>query len=418
MTQLELVLFTNQFPYGIESEPFLEAEISILAERFDRVLILPSATRDTMRPIPPNIEVVTMRFATEPSIASRIAALGSPQAARTLWWSLRTPLDLARHLKAPRKYVDVLGRNILKYRELRQFIQQRRLEDAVFYDFWLENTALALALLRRDGVIRTAVARAHNFEVFGVEYDGHPPPFRQAKAAGLDAVLPTSLAARAHLEACAPATRGRMHLHRLGVLDPGVLVPEAEPDSPPLIVTCAILTVKKRVHLVPEALARLDMPFRWVHIGDGPEMQRVVDAAERHLPAGSWEFVGQIPNHQVRQFYREHPVLVLLSLSESEGEPVSMMEALSYGVPVVACDVGGIRELVSHRTGVLLTRTATPDDIAAALRTVLVKGHFDASTIKEEWRSRYDATTNYTAFATTLLELHHRTDRILRTAQI
>lgn len=141
----DLVLLTSQFPYGIETETFLEAEISILADRFERVLVLPSRARDTIRPVPANVEVVTMGWTVEPSMTARLAALASSHAARTIRWSFRTPGDLAAHARAPRRYVDVLGREVLKYRELHRFVRERGLQDAVFYDFWFANTTLALA---------------------------------------------------------------------------------------------------------------------------------------------------------------------------------------------------------------------------------------------------------------------------------
>lgn len=161
----------------------------------------------------------------------------------------------------------------------------------------------------------------------------------------------------------------------------------------------------KRLHLIPDALASLDIPFRWVHIGDGPERDRVEAAALKLLPAGSFEFLGQLTNAEVHEWYQAHSPQCLLSVSESEGEPVSMMEAISYGVPIVASDVGGVSELVTDRTGILISEAASPQEIAGALRAGLADGRFDPLSIKDEWRDRYNATANYERFAETLLTL-------------
>jgi glycosyltransferase involved in cell wall biosynthesis len=184
-----------------------------------------------------------------------------------------------------------------------------------------------------------------------------------------------------------------------------------------LIVSCAALQPVKRVHLVPEVLAKLQSPFRWVHIGDGPERSRVQEAAEQMLPEGSWQLTGQLPNFEVREFYRSHPVRVLLSVSASEGEPVSMMEAISYGIPIVACDVGGVAELVTERIGIITSPDAGPGEVAVALGDALAESRFDPSVIREEWRARYEAASNYRRFADTLLALHRRPQSVAASGQ-
>ena len=112
------------------------------------------------------------------------------------------------------------------------------------------------------------------------------------------------------------------------------------------------------MHLVPEVLSLLDRPVRWVHLGDGPERHRVEEAAALD-GALRWELVGQLDNREVLSFYERHHVDALLSLSLSEGLPVSMMEAQSYGIPVVACTVQGVPEIVNEDTGILVSPEAT-----------------------------------------------------------
>lgn len=409
MTQL--VVLTSQYPFGIASETFLEAELPILAEHFAKVLVLPSTTHPTIRAMPHNVEVVQMAWTREPRRRSRIAALASRQAADVVYASRAAPADLARHASAPRTYIDVLGRNVLKARELSELIERRALHDAVFYDYWFENSTIALALVRRSGAIRTATARAHGFDVYDDQWGGHPVPFRQAKAVGLDAVYPTSVAAQSYLRRRVPALGTKTEVHKLGVADPGVASPTPPEEGRALIVTCAALHEVKRVHLVPRALARLTVPFEWVHIGDGPERSRVEAAAQHLLPRGTWRLVGQIPNHEVQSYYRRHPVRVLLSMSRSEGEPVSMMEAISYGIPIVACNVGGVSELVRDRVGILVDPEANPQQVADALHEALADDRFDRDEIREEWRMRYNAAANYARFADALLRLHGRTPR-------
>ena len=60
-------------------------------------------------------------------------------------------------------------------------------------------------------------------------------------------------------------------------------------------------------------------------------------------------------NEEVMEYYKNNLVDLFVNMSESEGLPVSMMEAMSFGVPVIAPDVGGIKEIVDENSGWLLS---------------------------------------------------------------
>ena len=192
--------------------------------------------------------------------------------------TLSAPADALPYL-ASRSYLDILARNVLKRRSLARFVAERGLGSAIFYDYWFENSTLALALLRRSGEIRTAVSRAHRFDIYDEAWDGRPVPFRSAKAQGLDAVFPVSEFGARYLARHVPALRGKMTVERLGVRDPGRACPE-QTDATPLVVSCANLIPRKRVHLVPEVLSSRSSRALGPS-GDGPERSRVEEAAAR-----------------------------------------------------------------------------------------------------------------------------------------
>ena len=70
---------------------------------------------------------------------------------------------------------------------------------------------------------------------------------------------------------------------------------------------------------------------------------------------------GYVPIEQIMNYYRENPVDVIVNVSESEGgSPVSIMEALSCGIPAIATAVGGNPEIVSEQNGILLSANPSP----------------------------------------------------------
>jgi glycosyltransferase involved in cell wall biosynthesis len=408
--ELELVLLTSAYPFGNEAETFLETEIDVLAERFRRVYVLPSHRVPRVRPLPPNVELVEMEWLAEPSRGAKLRALASAEALSALRRTAGSGASLGPYARGARFYLDNLARNILKARSLKRWVSERGLADAVFYDYWFENSTLALAMLRRSGAIRTAVSRIHRFDLYDDCWSTGAVPFREVKADGLDAIFAISESGAAYLGRRIPGPREKIGVHRLGVRDPGHPCPAAS-SSAPAVVTCARLESQKRVHLVPGVLAELRRPLRWVHFGDGPERSRVVDEASRLLGGSGgdevqWELRGQVDNREILAFYEANHVDVLLSLSSSEGLPVSMMEAQSYGIPIVACGVGGVPEIVREGAGVLLAPEAGPSEAAAGLRTALEPGRFESDDVRALFKERFEATTNYNGFVDALVTIH------------
>jgi glycosyltransferase involved in cell wall biosynthesis len=400
-----LVLLTAAYPFGNKSETFLETEIQVLADRFVRIDVLPSRREQGLRPLPPNVDVVEMDWLDEPSSATRRKALASREAAWAIRHSGLTEMSALALTRARRLRLDILARNILKFRSLRRWAESGRRRERIFYDYWLENSTLALALLRRAGAVRTGVARAHNFDLYGEDWGRGGVPFQSAKARGLDAVFAVSADGASYLERHVAGIQGKVRVSPLGVADPGrPSPPAAEPVL--VLVSCSSLIPDKRVDAIPEALSELERPVRWIHLGDGPERPRVAQAAARAGSLVEWELRGHLANPDVLRFFREQHVDVFVSLSRSEGLPVSMMEAQSFGIPIVACDVGGVREIVTPETGVLMPATVTPGTVATAVLQALEPGRFDAESVRAQFKARFDASLNYNHFADALIALH------------
>ena len=111
-----------------------------------------------------------------------------------------------------------------------------------------------------------------------------------------------------------------------------------------------------------------------------------------------WELRGRVPHEEVLRFYRENAVSLFASLSISEGIPVSMMEAMSFGVPVLAYAVCGIPELVTDRSGVLLDPSVSMDEACGALSRALDPAAFDSKEIVAFQRDRFGVQKNYEDF--------------------
>jgi glycosyltransferase involved in cell wall biosynthesis len=135
---------------------------------------------------------------------------------------------------------------------------------------------------------------------------------------------------------------------------------------------------------------------RWTHVGDGPERDAVRRIASGFGPRTEYRGLGHLDNEAVLRLYGSEPVDVFANVSASEGLPVSIMEAISFGVPVLATAVGGVPELVTPTTGVTLPADAPPRSIAEELDRV-ARAPWDRDAIQREQRRRF-STANYHAF--------------------
>jgi glycosyltransferase involved in cell wall biosynthesis len=85
-------------------------------------------------------------------------------------------------------------------------------------------------------------------------------------------------------------------------------------------------------------------------LGDGPEKELALSLVSEHHLESKIHFYGFVPNPS--DYLQDADVLVLPSLTE--GLPMTLIESLASGVPVVANDVGAIRFLLLHNQNGLL----------------------------------------------------------------
>ncbi len=131
---------------------------------------------------------------------------------------------------------------------------------------------------------------------------------------------------------------------------------------------------KKGFHVLLEALARLDaatVPWRATIVGDGPEGAALRSQAARLGIADRVAYTGGLPQVRIKEMLAVADIFVLPSIPATDGDidgiPVSLMEAMAVGCPVVSTEVSGIPELIDDgNEGVLVA----PGDATALARAI------------------------------------------------
>lgn len=169
------------------------------------------------------------------------------------------------------------------------------------------------------------------------------------------------------------------------ILPFGATLPEDPPEPPSRPVSTAgpaellfagRLVERKGVHVLLEALARLPASLaRLSVVGEGA-MRASLEARARELGvADRVTFHGFVPGDELARRFAGCDVFVLPAVIDAKGDVeglgVVLVEALSYGRPVVASRAGGIVDIVRHEETGLLVPPGEPGALADALRRLL-----------------------------------------------
>ena len=136
-------------------------------------------------------------------------------------------------------------------------------------------------------------------------------------------------------------------------------------DNSKLLLTVARLHPQKGhdylIPIIPEIVARFP-PVRFVWVGDG-ERSSLTQMLRQHNVEAEVSFLG---------YRRDIPDIlnaadIFLFPSYQEGLPFAVLEALVYGLPIVASDTGGIPEMVVHQHNGLLFKTGDRQDLQEKL---------------------------------------------------
>jgi glycosyltransferase involved in cell wall biosynthesis len=155
------------------------------------------------------------------------------------------------------------------------------------------------------------------------------------------------------------ANRLRFPSRKITVIPHGVDVPELPLRPGSLVGSVSLLEPVKGLDVFLHAAARLHRhhpELRFAIFGSGPEANRLASLAARLGVGEMVEFPGYVPMSEALERLE---IFVVSSYMESG--PLTLLEAMAAGVPVVASKVGGVREIAAEGTALLVP----PGDDAA-----------------------------------------------------
>lgn len=364
----KVVLVTNGYPFGGEKS-FIENELVEIYSRFDVIII--AMIQD---------EISDERFQKCDEAIERVKRLSGRKNGAIeavifdMRWSLlkcvryipcyfldKRIFKEKRVLKSYKKNkFFVQWESIKYYSKAISFMKQlKSVEDksfgnAIFYTYWHLFSTLGICLSKKDFPDSKIITREHGYDLYDERFEKtNRQPFREVMEEYLDGIFfaceygKIYYLNRNHVE-----DSNKYQISYLGTKKP--LKKETKKEEGVFrILSCSNLIQLKRVGNIIDALEvigekRLKTKIEWIHFGGGLLQDYLEKEANQKLSIYeniTYKFMGAVDNEIVHEYYSSHKVDCFITTSSTEGgTPVSIQEAMSYGIVIIGTDVGGIKE--------------------------------------------------------------------------
>ncbi len=413
MSKKNLVLLCDNYPIST-GEFFIDDEMRVIANRFEKVFVVVKSQQkdDLCRYVPENMIVFSVGDSV--SFLDKLKAL--PKILKPFFYEewrlavtnykLKSSLFLFKLM-----YMDAVRALKLK-KQISKILKEEHIDalNSVFYSYWHDYKALSLTLMKESNNSLVCVARAHRWDIYFSAHQFPYLPFKKHIIYNLSASYSISGDGKKEFEELLNQDlKEKVFVSRLGKIN--MRIPLMESNN--TIITfcsCSTLIPVKRVNLIIDLLNMLKITnIKWVHFGDGYMRNELESYAKFKIPNIDYCFKGIVPNSEILDFYRDNYVDLFINLSESEGIPVSIMEALSAGIPVLATEVGGTPEAVTKEVGFLLPKDFGLDEPVDVIQKYLALPVYKQVKYREcayhFWRENFEAEKNYGEFVSQILTL-------------
>lgn len=141
--------------------------------------------------------------------------------------------------------------------------------------------------------------------------------------------------------------------------------------------------------------------IKFILAGDGPERKNIESRIKACEIDDNFLLIGHVDD--MSKFYAA--IDIYLNTSLHEGIPVTILEAMSYSIPVVAPDVGGLPEVIAHDKTGFLVRKRNAAEFAGVIEN-MIGNNESLKTLGQNARNRFEHFFSNNHMAKSYLELY------------
>lgn len=404
----KMLFVTSSYPYGMGEASFIRPEIAKLSEKFDITIVSRNYTDEQTSELPENTKVLRYNSNMSGSqVKHLIKTIFTPYFYGEIVRLVKTKRLNATRLKKAFKYCM----RSFHFADYLEKIRKDMGESVVLYTYWNDYPVMAFSLIKRKG--DKIVSRAHGTDLYERADNGYYLPLKEISNRKTDLIAFISEQGKTHfvnnynIDTC-------KEVFRLGVKEQKVSSIKTK-ENELSIYSFSYLVPVKRLDKIIDALQQIpeNIKISWTHIGGGKLFDEITNLANEKLGNKeniTYSFTGAMENKDALEFIGKSNFDLLINTSDSEGLPVTMMEAMSFGIPVLGLDVGGVNEIIKNgENGYLLPADAP---ISSITNTLVAYAKLDFIEVQkmhdnayEMWRRNFHDDKNHGDFATRLYNL-------------
>lgn len=391
-----LFLFTNEYPCSKVLEHYIGHEISFLSAAFEKVIIIPATTGAIQKKIPPNVVVIDL-FDKKWFSSSVVQMLTCfpfffTVYIRELFRKKEIKFSLKKLISEFKTFYNayISGNAIQKYASLNSI----NIKQSAFYSYWFYHAPLISGILKQRGKIDSFYSRAHQADLYTEQFKGNES-FYNFKMKQITKLVLADSRSLNYVSGKFPQYKHKFMVSHVSVSDLGT---NPSPEKEFVIVSCSSYSERKRIDLLAELIANYKSLVKWIHFGFVPPdvLKMYQEKFKNSENIKSANFLGDVSNEELMDFYRKNPVSVIVNVSLSEGLPVSLVEAASFGIPCIVTDVNGTPDIATSQNGFLIPVNFKAEEFYDCLNKVNEKGEALRQGARKLHLESFYAEKNYT----------------------
>lgn len=401
-----LVLVLNEYPYNPGEYSFIKTELSLLVEHFEVIIISVSPNDKQCMVVDDRIKLYhcVRRFGLKEKLQASLGFL--------LWSHGRREI-----IKIISERKLIIGRlyDALSYyccaQQLWRFTKKMGVFDSqghiLVYSYWFNANCLAFLMNTPKSGIKV-VSRIHGYDLYNERNAFGRQPFREYMDERIDRVFFVGMTGLEYYLThwgIQAMDESKYSVEYIGTYNQNGMTEDNDQHEVFRLVSCSNIIPLKRIELIIETLAEIkDFSVEWIHFGMGELFDKMKEMAVDLLgnsPNISYSFEGYVSVEKIMEYYRQNWIDSFITTSSTEGCPVSVQEAMSYGIPIIATSVGEIPNMIQGN-GILLSENPAIEEIKKAIYSVFECSREEIMEMRIKsrklWESKFDASVNAVKF--------------------
>lgn len=405
---MRIILITNSFPYGLAEKSFIAPEFEVLSKMYDFTIVSRNKKDEQTTDVGEKTPIYRYDGTNQYNF---VLLLCRTLLKKAVYKDIYTAIKKGYgSIKTVKRIITVMMRSI-HFSDYLKKVREEYSEDIIFYTYWNDYATLACTMVKHNN--DRIISRIHGADLYLNTGRVAWQTFKDETNSKIDRLFFISKRGLEYYKDVFQDCGEKMHLCYLGVKERKA-APFSEHNGIKII-SFSYLSPVKRIDLIINTLSKIeDTEIEWTHIGGGVLEKELLQLAQEKLNNKKniqYNFTGYMQNEDALEYVCEREFDFLLNVSFSEGLPVTMMEAMSMGIPVVATNVGGVNEIVSDGiNGFLIERDFEEQTLINVFDRYNNLSFKEKKELREKsvmtWEYNFYDKTNYEIFAKEIKELY------------